>query len=229
MSGLDANREMVLVELPARRVDRIVADLEALRVHLDRDHLDVVAHSAGGSLALLYAAAHPERVGRIALVTPTLRAVGIEPTEQEWLGALARRSDQPWYAEARKALDGWAAGEGTPANRLAAAPFFYGRWDDKARAHAAAEPVQTKVGGAAVYYTEGAFHPAATKDALADVSAPVLVIVGELDLQPSLRAATELAVLFPHAEVVVQPGAGHYPWLDDPVAFVRTPTDFLGA
>jgi len=46
---------MVLADLPGRPVDRIVANLEALRAHLDRDHLDVVAHPAAGSLALLYA------------------------------------------------------------------------------------------------------------------------------------------------------------------------------
>jgi len=40
------------------------------------------------------------------------------------------------------------------------------------------------------------------------------------DYQLYSRAA-EYAALFPSAELVVQPGAGHYPWLDDPQAFVR--------
>ncbi|WP_418953050.1 alpha/beta fold hydrolase [Streptomyces katrae] len=44
------------------RVDHQVADVEALRVHLGLERMDVLAHSAGGNLAQLYAAAHPDRV-----------------------------------------------------------------------------------------------------------------------------------------------------------------------
>ncbi|WP_391858972.1 hypothetical protein [Streptomyces rhizosphaerihabitans] len=39
---------------------------------------------------------------------------------------------------------------------------------------------------------------------------------------------TEFAALFPHAELVVQPGAGHFPWLDDADAFVAATAAFLG-
>ncbi|ALC25258.1 alpha/beta hydrolase [Streptomyces pristinaespiralis] len=41
------------------------------------------------------------------------------------------------------------------------------------------------------------------------------------------RGPPELAALFPAARTVVQPGAGHYPWLDDPGAFTRTVAAFL--
>jgi pimeloyl-ACP methyl ester carboxylesterase len=38
---------------------------------------------------------------------------------------------------------------------------------------------------------------------------------------PGLRRSSlrELAGLFPNADLVVQPAAGHFPWADDPVAF----------
>lgn len=39
--------------------------------------------------------------------------------------------------------------------------------------------------------------------------------------------APEFAGLFGAAEVVIQPGAGHFPWLDDPEAFVRAVASFL--
>ncbi|MDF2708821.1 MAG: alpha/beta hydrolase, partial [Nonomuraea muscovyensis] len=38
----------------------------------------------------------------------------------------------------------------------------------------------------------------------------------------------EFAALFPNAELVVQPGAGHFPWLDDPAAFTAALAAFLG-
>ena len=36
------------------------------------------------------------------------------------------------------------------------------------------------------------------------------------------RRGTEYAGLFEHAELAVQPGAGHFPWLDDTAWFTRT-------
>ncbi|WP_347232852.1 hypothetical protein [Streptomyces silvensis] len=35
------------------------------------------------------------------------------------------------------------------------------------------------------------------------------------------------AALFPRAELVVQAGAGHYPWVDDAGRFVATTAAFL--
>jgi len=38
----------------------------------------------------------------------------------------------------------------------------------------------------------------------------------------------ELAELFPHVELVIQPGAGHFPWRDDDEQFVAVTAGFLG-
>jgi pimeloyl-ACP methyl ester carboxylesterase len=38
----------------------------------------------------------------------------------------------------------------------------------------------------------------------------------------------EFSGLFPNAELVVQPGAGHCPWLDDADRFVAITAAFLG-
>jgi len=37
-----------------------------------------------------------------------------------------------------------------------------------------------------------------------------------------------LLVQFPHGQVAVQPGAGHFPWLDDAAWFRAAITAFLG-
>lgn len=55
----------------------------------------------------------------------------------------------------------------------------------------------------------------------------MLVYAGAVDLSPTPRRAGALAGLFPRGELVVQPGAGHYPWLDDPAWFVEAVTRFL--
>jgi len=57
----------------------------------------------------------------------------------------------------------------------------------------------------------------------------VLVLFGGADLQRPPKIAAEFAALFPAAQLVVQPGAGHYPWLDDPGQFVSAVTAFLAS
>jgi pimeloyl-ACP methyl ester carboxylesterase len=77
------------------RCDRLAGDVEALRAHLGLDRMDLLGHSAAGDLAVLYAAAHPQRVAQLILLTPGLRAVGLEESDEQWRAALARRSGEP--------------------------------------------------------------------------------------------------------------------------------------
>ncbi len=190
--------------------------------------MDLLGHSVAGDTAMLYAARHPRRLQRLVLLTPDLQAVGVKVTDQEWLAAIRRRAGEPWYAKAYAAMMALDASEDTPHNRRMAAPLLYGRWDDAAASHAAAD-VQQRARQAAVHFaTDGAFDPARTRAALTQVTTPVLVYAGELDLTPTPRLA-ELAALFPRSELVVQPGAGHFPWLDDPAWFVGAVERLLGA
>lgn len=48
-------------------VERMVADVEALRTHLGIDEWAVLGHSWGGMYAMLYATAHPDRVRGLVL------------------------------------------------------------------------------------------------------------------------------------------------------------------
>jgi pimeloyl-ACP methyl ester carboxylesterase len=56
---------------------------------------------------------------------------------------------------------------------------------------------------------------------------PVLIIAGEYDVVLPPPRARQYAMLFPAAETVVQPRAGHFPWLDDPVRFADAVVRFL--
>lgn len=239
LGGLTRDRRLLLLDLrgtgdsgvpadPATyRCDRQVADVEALREHLGLERVDLLAHSAAGDLALLYAARHPEHLRTLTLVTARARALGVSFTEEHRREAAGLRTEEPWYAAARPALDAVLAGSADDADWDAAAPFFHGRWDAAAQAHAALEVPQTNEQAADAYAPADAFDPAATRAALAALGAPVLVLAGGLDGGPLPRVAATVADLLPGAESSVQPGAGHYPWLDDPALFRRTVTDFL--
>jgi proline iminopeptidase len=239
LGGLSAHRQLIMMDqrgtgrsaIPedatSYRCDRLADDVEALREHLGLDRLDLLAHCAGANLATLYVARHPERVGKLALITPSTVAVGIEATGQSRLEIARLRKDEPWFAAAFAALEEIVAGHATDDSWQAIDPFFYGRWDAAAQAHLAAQDGHRNAEAAAAFGAEGAFDPQATRAALAAFSAPVLLLAGEVDLNTVPRVVAGFAGLFPDAEFVVQPGAGHYPWLDDAAAFVATTAAFL--
>ncbi|AWI32499.1 alpha/beta fold hydrolase [Streptomyces tirandamycinicus] len=239
LGGLTADRRLVRLDLRGTgdsavpdddatyRCDRLADDVEALREHCGLDRADVLAHSAGANLALLYAAACPGRVSSLVLVTPGARALGITATEEDWRGAVALRRGEPWYEAGRAAWEAFLGGAELDDLWPDIVPFMYGRWDAAARKHAADDAHQSDPHARAGYYAEGAFDPGATREALAALEAPVLVIAGEYDGAPTPARAGEIAAVFPHGTVAVRPGAGHYPWLDDPGAFRRTVAGFL--
>ncbi|MFF5426939.1 MULTISPECIES: alpha/beta fold hydrolase [unclassified Streptomyces] len=241
LGGLDARRRLVRLDPrgtgdsavpddPASyRCDRLVEDVEALRVRLGLDTVDLLGHSAGANLAALYTARYPERVGRLVLVTPGTAAVGIDTPGEARLAAARLRSAEPWFGPAYAALEELTAGRGSAGTFEAVAPFFHGTWDVSARERHAASARRRNAEGAAVHGSEGAFEPAVTRAALAAFARPVLVVAGEGDVNTPVPTATAYAELFPRAELAVLPGAGHYPWHDDAEWFARRVASFLDA
>jgi pimeloyl-ACP methyl ester carboxylesterase len=209
------------------RCDRLVGDVEALRAHLSLDRMDLLGHSAAGNLAALYAAAYPGRVRHLILLTPGLTAIGVDGTDQQWRAALVRRSGEPWYQAALAAVEKAEAGDDSMENRRTYMPFLYGRWDDAAQAHVSAGVSERNRTARDGFGAEGAFSPATTREALGQLTAPVLVYAGELDANPTPETAAAGARVFPDATVTVQPGAAHFPWLDDPAFFTAAITSFL--
>ena len=239
LGGLSGHRQLIMLDLRGTgqsavpedaatyRCDRLVDDVDALREHLGLDRMDLLAHSGGASLAALYVGSHPERVSKLVLITPSMMAAGIEITRDDRLATVQLRRDEPWFPAASAALELIVAGKATDDSWQAIAPFYYGRWDQVAQAHRAAEDGQKNVGAAAAFAAEGAFDPDAARSALAQFAPPVLLLAGEVDLAAPPRVLAEFAGLFPNAEIVIQPGAGHFPWLDDADRFVEATNAFL--
>ncbi|MBZ2197518.1 alpha/beta fold hydrolase [Occultella gossypii] len=232
LGGLSDHRALVLLDLRGTgasevprdaatyRCDRQVEDVEALRVDLALDRIDLLAHSAGASLALLYAARHPERIRHLVLVNPSPRALAVDVSDADRRERAELRRSEPWFPGAWAAFERIWSGEPTAADWTAITPFTYGRWDHDARAHAALADRQRNDEAAAIYYGAGAIDPIALRTELAEVPFPTLVVAGEFDVALPPRCAAEFATVFPDAELLVQPRAGHFPWLDDPGLFV---------
>ncbi len=198
------------------RADLQVDDVEALREHLGLDRIRLLGHSAGGTLAVLYATRFPQHVGELVLVAPSPRVAGIEVTDADRREVAEKRHAEPWFEQAYAAFQRIWAGDFSAEAFKGITPFMHGRWDAQARL-VDEHPRNDEAAGQ--FYAEGAFDPARVREQLKTLDVPTLLLAGELDVSLPPGRAREYADLFPRARFVVQPGAGHYPWLDDPEVF----------
>jgi proline iminopeptidase len=236
LGGLSVHRQLILLDSrgtgrsaipsdPASyRCDHLVDDVTVLQDHLRLDHVDLLGHSAGANVAVQYAARHTERVNKLALITPSGRAVGLAVDDETRRAVMNLRQDEPWFAEAAAAF---ARGAETEDDEQAMVPFLYGRWDAAAEAHCAADEAERSDEAASNFAAEGAFDPVRTRAGLTAFGAPVLVLAGGVDPQWPPRVVAELAAMIPAATFAIQPDAGHFPWLDDADWFVSAVTAFL--
>ena len=240
LAGLSALRQLVLLdtratgfsEVPAdpstMRFDRMAADLETLREHLQLDQLDVLAHSAGNLVVQAWASQHPSSVGSLVLVTPSDHLQGGD--REDAAAVRATFADEPWYAEAagaREALDDAPPSQRAGLERMTRA-FGYGRWDERTQAHAAGSDTQNSK-RAVLGFGAGAenLDLDALVAGLREVTVPVLVVGGTRDAITGLLAVDRVAACFPKASVAWVEGAGHYPWVDEPARFRAAVDPFL--
>lgn len=241
LGGLDRDLPLVLPDLrgtgesPAGAdpadysFPRLAEDVEALREHLALERFALLGHSAGAVVAQAYAARHPRRLSHLLLVTPGTRLQDRPTTDA--LEIFHSRPWEPWYPEAVAALERLAdAHELTEIRRLLArvAPGTYGRWERRQQEHAAAEGAQLHPVPRAAFWqgVDEAVRRGIT-EALAGVTAPVLVVTGERDGAGGVAAGPVVAGQFSNGRHVTLAGCGHYPWVDEPAAFRRTVTEFL--
>ena len=239
LGGLSAARTLLLLdnrgtgasELPADRdslqLTRLPDDIDDVRAAMELDPADVLAHSAGCPVALLHAAAHPDAVRRLVLVTPSGRPFGWTPDDLDKIRE-ARR-DEPWYAEAAEAhaaLEHASPRLRSELERMTR-PFWYGRWDSRTQEHAAGADHQMSLRASAGYAPGPGYDVDAVRQSLQQVRCETLVVVGERDALTGASVGEQFVAEIRQAELAVIPGAGHFPWVDEPSAFAGVVADFL--
>ena len=212
-----------------------VEDLDSLYEHLDTGPLTLYGNSHGGCVALAYATRRPERVARLIVANGPPRiddaysaaAAEVRGRFAERLADGAERLDAADRAD--EALEGdldeverrrqfravmarYTARTG-PAetaylDRLCAAPM---NWD-----------------GVGVMYAEfsGGLDLLAEADR---VTAPALVIAGELDVTVPAASMRQVAEALPEARYVEFPEVGHFPDVEAPEEFRAAVLEFLAS
>ena len=189
---------------------------------------DVLGHSAGCPVVLLHAVRHPDRVRRLVLVTPSGRPFGWPADDVEVIRA--KRSGEPWYPDAAEAHGAMEHASPRLRSELEkeTRPFWYGRWDERAREHASGADRQMSLRANAGYPPGPDYDVDAVRESLASVRAEVLVVVGDRDALTGAAVADRFRRVLPKAEVATIEGAGHFPWVDEPEAFREAVEAFLG-
>ena len=225
------NRGTGASELPADRASlqfpRLADDIEDVRVGMELGTVDLLGHSAGCPVTLTHAARYPGAVRKLVLVTPSGRPFGWEPEDLDAIRA--SRQGEPWYAGAKEAADALADASPRVRSELEqeTRPFWYGRWDRRTREHAAGADTQMSLRAAAGFPPGPDYDVEAARESLRTIDVPVLVVVGERDALTGVRVADRFTETLPRAEVAVLPGAGHFPWVDEPDAFHDAVSAFL--
>lgn len=198
-----------------------VADLDALIAHWTAAPATLLGYSWGGLLALLYAVHHPDRVDRLALVSP---AAATARGRAEFERRFAERASDPRIAEARKRLAASGLRRSDPgAHRrrvfeLAVAPYFR----DPERA---ADLTPFRVTGRTqdeVWRSLGDYDLAGD---LERVRVPALVVHGRHDPIPLWSAEDTARRLA--AQLVVFEESGHVPYVEETARFVSVLDQFL--
>jgi proline iminopeptidase len=199
-----------------------VADLEALRDLWGLDRLTIAAYSWGGLLALLYALERPDRVERLALVSP---APTWRSARDRFEQAFSKRNLDPAFQEERRALRESGLRERDPAAfqqrifELSVAPYFH----DPSRAR---ELTPFRVVGRTqqeVWASLGDFDLRPRLPELRGI--PSLVLHGESDPIPIEAAATTAELV--GAAFHRLPRCGHVPYVEAFGEFERLVGDFL--
>ena len=207
-------------------IDWSVSDLDAIRRAAGVDRIDLLGHSFGGLLAMVYALERPDRVRRLVLVDPEPASRELWETFRDRLAGRTRPEDSARLDEITAAPDWQADPEAMSdwyATRLraymadpASAEEMEIRFDEMTLAN-----FRTTYPAVRGSLGEWDLH-----DRLAGLAAPTLVIAGGDSIFAPV-AMSRLVDALPSARLEVIDRSGHFPFVEAPRAFARLVEAFL--
>jgi pimeloyl-ACP methyl ester carboxylesterase len=211
-------------------LEAYASDIDELRDHLGLEQIDLLGHSHGGFVAIVYASAYPERPRRLVLACTTAR---FSPEVRASRAAgLEQRRHEPGFADAVGAWDERLRGDPDDADELSrlvlrSLGVHFARPESWKTALRIFEEGRERFHAQALNSFNARIAPTFDlRERLPRISAPTLVLAGERDPLGTF-AADEIAALVPGADLIVFEGIGHFPWFEDPAAFRTAVLSFL--
>ena len=205
-----------------------IEDLDRLRGDLGLEELNLVGHSFGAVLALLYAAKHPDGVRSLVLCNTAPPFV--PALQSAWMASMEKRTRAEDQAEMKQIEESDAFRQRDPATieryfKLRYAPFFR----DRENVERATLGFNSNTAANVVEAWERTFRDLEDHDpvgSLAKVRCPTLVVHGEHDPVPA-EFAGMVADGIDGAEYAFLEGSSHFAFLEDPTLFADAVLPFL--
>jgi proline iminopeptidase len=197
----------------------MVADLDALRVALGVEKLDLLGHSWGGYLAQAYAATHGDRVGHLVLVGSA--APKFSDTIFLFSQVFPERDMSTPFAKGRATGDTALIHEGL---RIYTSMIFWSPEQGEAWRKLGAKLKYNHFQSAELQKDLGQqdFTPA-----LKGFRFPTLVTTGRYDMNVAPLTAYRIHQAIPDSKFLVFEKSSHIPFYEEPAAFVEALREFL--
>jgi proline iminopeptidase len=221
-----SGRSAPTVDPASVRIATFVDDIEALRVALDLGPIHLLGHSWGGLLAMRYGLRYPQNLRSLILVSPMAASSDLWLREE---GVVAERVSERDRQERDAVSSSEAFADGEPEAiermlRLSVRPQFHdpsrlselqiyvpGDYQDRS----------AQLGAMGVDLESFDFH-----DELEDLAVPTLIIYGSAEPGGPIGGAA-IGQRLPDSRMVTIPAAGHFPFLEQPQAFIDAVREFL--
>lgn len=204
-------------------INRFVQDVEIVRKHFRIQQMKVLAHSNGGLLFGYYAIVHPENVASIILINPT-------GASQRWKNSNRFDSiSQVILTQNRKLY------RTAPADSIKSCWDYYAVW---ARGKFPT-PLHTRrmwgdvcncnqqnLMNPILFYSLQSMGKWDLTAQLSKVKARTLIVAGDKDETP-VDAWEEWKMSLPNSQLLIIPGTGHLPYVDNPAVFFAAAEQFL--
>lgn len=215
----------------ARGIHHDVDDLEVLRQQYALERMAILAHSYIAIAAILYGVAHPDRVSRLILIgaPPPDPSVDYQPPLRSSDGVL--EAFQQRFADLRQRMASLAPPDFCQQVWALLRTLYVAKPEDADRLHWTPCDLPNELNFMLPFMKYVAPSLAAlrpTRQFLAHVTAPVLLIHGSNDRSAPYGGGLDWARLLPNARLLTVDRAAHVPWIEEPNLVCGAIETFLG-
>jgi proline iminopeptidase len=207
-------------------MDRFVEDLEAIRAATGQERVALLGHSFGGLLALHYALKYPDRVAAMVLLDP-------DPASRELWAQHEQIVESRLTDEDRMLMQTFSSPENWELDPVQVENYHLARFQAYFGKREAS--VRLQLGLSQSVYGNFPKTALAMRASLGDwdlfeelrgLETRTLIVTGEASVFP-LSAHERLRDALPASELVVLPGVGHFPHMEDKIGFADAVNRFL--